>query len=86
MTLVKDAGSTPATSTINYITMALSETDIAYKKGYGEGFLIATDTFQEMLKRLAKDVERLEWILDQGSYWLSSREDIDKEMEESQQL
>ena len=48
--------------------------------------MIATDTFQEMLKRLAKDVERLEWILDQGSYWLSSREDIDKEMEESQQL
>jgi hypothetical protein len=65
----------------------MSETDIEYKKGYAEGFLIATDTFQEMLKRLAKDVERLEWILsDAGSYWLSSREDIDKEMEESQQL
>jgi len=63
-----------------------SETDVAYTKGYADGFLIATDTFQEILEKSSKDAERLEWILDQGSYWLSSREDIDKEMEESQQL
>jgi hypothetical protein len=63
-----------------------SETDIIYTKGYAQGFLIAADTFQEILEKSSKDVERLEWILDQGSYWLSSREDIDKEMEESQQL
>ena len=60
-----------------------SETDIAYTKGYAQGFLIAADTFQEILEKSSKDVERLEWILDQGSYWLSSREDIDKEMNES---
>jgi hypothetical protein len=29
---------------------------------------------------LVKDGKRLDWILDQGSYWLSSREAIDKEM------
>lgn len=33
-------------------------------------------------EELMKDKERLDWILsDAGRYWLSSREDIDKEME-----
>ena len=33
---------------------------------------------------LVKDQKRLDWILsDAGNYWLSSREDIDKEMEEA---
>ena len=68
----------------NYTTMSTkSETDVAYTKGYAHGFLIATDTFQEILEKSSKDAERLEWILDQGSYWLSSREDIDKEMEDT---
>ena len=35
------------------------------------------------LAELLKDRERLNWILsDAGKYWISSREDIDKEMEE----
>ena len=68
-----------------------SETDVAYTKGYAHGFLIATDTFQEILEKSSKDAERLEWILsDAGNDWLClnviSREDIDKAMEESQQL
>ena len=57
-----------------------SEKDVSYKKGYAEGFLVASDTFQEMLKRLAKDVERLEWILNKERCGLGSREDIDNEM------
>lgn len=35
------------------------------------------------METLIKDGKRLDWILsDAGKYWLSSREDIDKEMEE----
>ena len=57
-----------------------SETDVAYTKGYAHGFLIATDTFQEILEKSSKDVERLEWILNKERYGLGSREDIDNEM------
>lgn len=35
------------------------------------------------METLIKDGKRLDWILsDAGKYWLSSREDIDKAMEE----
>lgn len=38
-----------------------------------------------LMDELRKDKERLDWILsDAGKYWLSSREDIDKEMEDTQ--
>ena len=37
------------------------------------------------LTELLKDKERLDWILsDAGRFWLSTREDIDKEMEEQE--
>ena len=40
--------------------------------------------FKKGTPRSAKDSERLDWILsDAGRFWLSTREDIDKEMEES---
>ena len=50
------------------------------------------EALQEHLNRiqrenaeLRKDKERLDWVLShEGRYWLSFREDIDKEMEESQ--
>ena len=52
----------------NYTTMSTkSETDVAYTKGYAHGFLIATDTFQEILEKSSKDVERLDWLLDENS-------------------
>ena len=36
-------------------------------------------------RQLKKDRERLEWVLsDAGQYWLSFREDIDKEMEKAE--
>jgi hypothetical protein len=38
------------------------------------------------METLIKDGKRLDWILSgAGKYWLSSREDIDKEMEEYKQ-
>ena len=46
-----------------------SETDVAYTKGYAHGFLIATDTFQEILEKSSKDVKTLH-----------NRSDIDREM------
>ena len=37
----------------------------------------------DQLEELRKDTERLDWILsDAGRFWLSTREDIDKEMED----
>ncbi|MEK9986087.1 MAG: hypothetical protein VW879_15220 [Opitutae bacterium] len=37
----------------------------------------------EEMDTLVKDGKRLDWILsDEGNYWLSSRKDIDREMEE----
>jgi hypothetical protein len=36
---------------------------------------------REEIKELHRDKERLDWILsDAGKYWLSLREDVDKEM------
>ena len=36
------------------------------------------------IAELVKDRERLDWVLsDAGKYWLSLREDIDKEMEDA---
>ena len=57
-----------------------------------ETFNKKCDEIEDGLKRLqaendelCKDRERLDWILSNaGKYWLSSREDIDKEMEEEQ--
>jgi len=46
--------------------------------------LAGLPTAREM-DTLVKDGKRLDWILsDAGGFWLSAREDIDKEMEESQ--
>jgi Tfp pilus assembly protein PilO len=44
--------------------------------------LAGLPTAKEM-DTLVKDGKRLDWILsDAGNYWLSSRKDIDREMEE----
>lgn len=44
--------------------------------------LAGLPTAKEM-DTLVKDGKRLDWILsDEGNYWLSSRKDIDREMEE----
>ena len=46
---------------------------LSYKEGFDAGL------------EKSKDKERLDWVLShEGRYWLSSREDIDKEMEEAQ--
>ena len=53
--------------------------------GYKEGFAKSDKCLPTpAIKELLKDKERLDWVLsDAGKYWLSLREDIDKEMEES---
>ena len=43
------------------------------------------DSYHEENAELRRDKDRLDWILSNaGRFWLSTREDIDKEMEESQ--
>ena len=42
--------------------------------------MLAGSPRSDEMDTLVKDGKRLDWILDQGSYWLSSREAIDKEM------
>ena len=65
--------------------------EASYKRGYDEGHdeggkaMLAAmqEIYEPILKVTAKDSERLDWVLsDAGGFWLSSREDIDKEMEE----
>ena len=53
--------------------------------GYKEGFAKSDKCLPTpAIKELLRDKERLDWVLsDAGKYWLSLREDIDKEMEES---
>ena len=47
--------------------------------------MLAGSPRSDEMDTLVKDGKRLEWILsDAGPLWLSTREDIDKEMEESQ--
>ena len=61
--------------------------ELIYDEGRQEGYVTAVaemrETYEPLLKAAAKDSERLDWVLsDAGGFWLSSREDIDKEMEE----
>ena len=43
------------------------------------------DYFREKKIELRRDKERLDWLIKNGSaYWVYTREDIDKKMEESQ--
>ena len=50
----------------------------AHAEGYSDGYKAAESKMYELLK----DKERLDWVLsDAGGFWLSYREDIDKEME-----
>ena len=67
-----------------------SEAD--YKRGYDEGhdegckamLSAMQEIYEPILKVTAKDSERLDWILsDAGGFWLSTREDINKEMNKS---
>ena len=63
--------------------------ELIYDEGRQEGYVTAVaemrETYEPLLKAAAKDSERLDWNLSgAGRFWLSSREDIDKEMEESQ--
>ena len=47
--------------------------------------MLAGSPRSDEMDTLVKDGKRLDWILsDAGGFWLSTREDIDKEMEESQ--
>lgn len=56
------------------------------------GFVVAEPVHASFARRLErenaelrKDKERLDWVLSHGGrYWLSFREDIDREMEEAQ--
>jgi len=43
------------------------------------------DSYHDENAELRKDTERLDWVLShEGRYWLSFREDIDKEMKRTQ--
>jgi len=43
------------------------------------------DSYHDENAELRKDKERLDWVLShEGHYWLSFREDIDKEMKRTQ--
>ena len=67
---------------------------LGYARGHREGYKAAVaamqETYEPMLKETAKDSERLGWLLERAytiqlreGDILTSREDIDKEMEES---
>ena len=66
-----------------------------YEAGYSEGYATAVaamqETYEPLLKATAKDIERLDWVIDSGflthrirqSGATPTREDIDKQMQES---
>ena len=57
--------------------------EAGYKNGYTTAVAAMREAYEPILEATAKDSERLDWILsDAAGFWLSSREDIDKEMEE----
>ena len=68
-------------------TPRTDEQELAYEAEDGSTYVHTT--FARKLEReidaLRKDKERLDWVLShEGRYWLSFREDIDREMKGTQ--
>ena len=68
----------------------MSETkDTSYAEGFKVGYAKAVaamyEIYEPFLEAIGKDSERLDWLIENASaYWVYTREDIDKKMEESQ--
>ena len=75
-----------------YLQTAMLDTELMKDKERLDWLMEVMEALQEHLNRiqrenaeLRKDKERLDWVLShEGRYWLSFREDIDREMKGTQ--